>query len=394
MNILIYIMSTPRPNGGGVSRMTYCISEGLKKRGHHVCFLSFEVLDTDTHFDDVFYVPDLMSPRSTKNAEYIKKIILEQRIDFVINQMPLNEEFSNLLYSVKPDGVRIASIIHNSSLNLVRQFAYSKEFCLKQTGRSWLFHVLRSWPLKQSIIAAYIRKHRQHYLKMDRGSDYIIAVSNRNIDDIHKLIGYNSPKVISINNFINTNNEPIPTKEKLVIWCGRLETNNKRVDMMIDIWARVCKQHPDWRLSIMGLDEVKGMPEYAKSVGAENIDFTGLVKTEDYYKRASIICHTSLSESFGLVLVEAMNWGCVPMAFDSFPACQDLIPSDCGYRIKAFDKDEYAKVLSDLMNNQKELEMRAPKCKEYSSQFNEDNSIKEWIRIIEESSVTKNSSLK
>lgn len=153
--------------------------------------------------------------------------------------------------------------------------------------------------------------------------------------------------------------------------------------MMIDIWSRICKQHPDWRLAIMGLDEVKGMPEYAKSIGAINIDFTGLVKTKDYYKRASIICHTSLSEGFGLVLVESMNWGCVPVAFDSFPACQDIIPSDCGYRIKPFDKQEYSNILSLLMENEVEIQSRAFKCKEYSSKFNENRSIAEWMKLIE-----------
>ena len=134
----------------------------------------------------------------------------------------------------------------------------------------------------------------------------------------------------------------------------------------------------------MGLEEAKGLPEYSQSVGAENIEFTGLVKAEEYYQKASIICHTSLSESFGLVLVEAMNCGCVPIAFDSFPACHDLIPNDCGYLIKAFDKKQYANVLSNLMKNFDDLQSKAPKCKEFSSRFNEVNSINMWVKIIEE----------
>lgn len=67
------------------------------------------------------------------------------------------------------------------------------------------------------------------------------------------------------------------------------------------------------------------MRDYANSIVAYNIVFTGLVQTEGYYKKASIFCHTSLSESFGLVLAEAVNWGCVPITFDDFPACQDII---------------------------------------------------------------------
>ena len=385
MNILIYTMSTPKPNGGGVSRMTYSISMGLQKRGYHVFYLCFEKLVTDTPLENLFYFPDLSDPKSLRNKKFLNSFIKEHRINFIINQIPLNEAFCDILYEVKPKGVCVASVVHNSSLNFVRQFAYAKEFALRKQGRAWLFHVLKSWPIKKLIIAAYVRKHRNHYKKMEQGSDYIIAVSPNNIDDICTMIGYRSPKVISINNFIKTKEGPMSAKEKLVVWCGRLETNNKRVDMMIDIWARVCKKHPDWQLKLMGLEEAKGLHEYARSVGAENIEFTGLVKTEDFYQKASIICHTSISESFGLVIVEAMNCGCVPIAFDSFPASQDLIPSDCGYLIRAFDKKQYAEVLSNLMNSQGELQSRVPKCKEYSRKFNEEDSLNKWIKIIENS---------
>lgn len=385
MNILIYTMSTPKPNGGGVSRMTYSISMGLQKRGYHVFYLCFEKLVTDTPLENLFYFPDLSDPKSLRNKKFLNSFIKEHTIGFIINQIPLNEAFSDILYEVKPKGVRIASVIHNSSLNLVRQFAYAKEYALRKKRLSWLFYVIKSWPVKKAIIAAYIRKHRNHYKKMEKGSDYIIAVSPKNIDDICTLIGFQSSKVIAISNFISVNDRPISNKEKLVIWCGRLETNNKRVDLMIDIWARVCKEHPEWQLALMGLEEAKGLPEYAQSVGAENIEFTGLVKAEEYYQKASIICHTSLSESFGLVLVEAMNYGCVPIAFDSFPACHDLIPSDCGYLISAFDKKQYAEVLSNLMNSQGELQSRVPKCKEYSRKFNEEDSLNKWIKIIENS---------
>lgn len=385
MNILIYTMSTPFPNGGGVSRMTYSISMGLQKRGYHVFYLCFEKLVTDTPLENLFYFPDLSDPKSLRNKKFLNSFIKEHTIGFIINQIPLNEAFSDILYEVKPKNVRIASVIHNSSLNLVRQFAYAKEYALRKKRLSWLFYVIKSWPVKKAIIAAYIRKHRNHYKKMEKGSDYIIAVSPENIDDICTLIGFQSRKVIAISNFISVNERPISNKEKLVIWCGRLETHNKRVDMMIDIWASVCKEHPEWQLALMGLEEAKGLPEYAQSVGAENIKFTGLVKAADYYQKASIICHTSLSESFGLVLVEAMNYGCVPIAFDSFPACKDLIPSDCGYLISAFDKKQYAEVLSNLMNSQGELQSRVPKCKEYSRKFNEEDSLNKWIKIIENS---------
>lgn len=384
MNILLYLYNTPKPNGGGVSRMTCSIADALKARGYQVSYLCFEMLDTDVPLNNIFYFPVLKSATAEENRAYLKQFLVEKNIQFVINQIPLNEQFADLLYDVKFAGVRIASVIHNSSLNLVRHFAYNKEYDLRKQGCIWLFHLLRSWPIKQLIVELYSRKHRSHYQKMERGSDYIIAVSDHNIDDICTLIGFRSPKVISISNFIDTTNESIPTKGKLVIWCGRLEVHNKRADLMIDIWSCVCKQHPDWKIALMGVEEKNGLREYATSIGANNIVFTGPVNTEDYYRPASIICHTSLSESFGLVLAEAMNWGCVPMAFDSFPACRDIIADGCGIRIPAFDVDAYAKSLSELMDSEERRNVIAKKAKAYVEKYGEENTISKWLRLIEE----------
>lgn len=382
MNILIYTMSTPRPNGGGISRMTYSISEGLREEGLNVYYLCFEKYETDVIIENAFYFPVPLNATSPQNIKYLKDFISEKQIGFIINQIPLSESFSDMLYKIKPEDVRIASVIHNSSLNLVRQYAFSKEYELRKQGKTWVFSMLRTWPIKQLIVTSYIQKHRNHYKKMEKGSDYIVAVSEKNKEDLYSLIGFKSPKVISISNFIYITDNPIPVKENLVIWCGRLETNNKRVDLIIDIWARICKLHPEWKLVLLGYEEAQGMKDYASSIGASNIVFTGLVQTENYYKKASIFCHTSISESFGLVLAEAMNWGCVPIAFDSFPACQDIISDDCGYRIKAFDKEAYAKCLSDLMDNNEERTLRAKNSKAYSQRFNADNSINEWLKII------------
>lgn len=382
MNVLIYTLSTPRPNSGGISRMTFNIAKELSNNGHKIFYLCFERYETDVIIDNVYYFPVLKNCNALENKHYLKDFILKNQISFIINQIPLSPDYSDLLYKVKPNVVRIASVIHNSSLNLVRQYAYSKEYSLKRCGKGLIFNLLCLFPVKQFLVLMYILKHRKHYKNMESGSDYIVAVSKYNKPDLYRLIGFKSDKVISIDNFIEVNHEPLPEKENIVLWCGRVETNNKRVDLILDIWSKICRNHPDWKLVILGHVEDHTILDYAKSLKLINVEFAGLVKTEDYYKRASIFCHTSISESFGLVLVEAMNWGCVPMAFDSFPACKEIIPDNCGYRIKAFDKEMYASKLSHLIKDPVDRKQFSISSKVYSERFNSCNSINQWLNII------------
>ena len=70
----------------------------------------------------------------------------------------------------------------------------------------------------------------------------------------------------------------------------------------------------------------------------------GLQIQQNTIKRAPILCMTSNYEGFPMVLVEAMQYGCVPFAFDSFPSLYDIINDGInGVIVPAFDEDSYAK---------------------------------------------------
>lgn len=65
---------------------------------------------------------------------------------------------------------------------------------------------------------------------------------------------------------------------------------------------------------------------------------------------------TSCYETFGLVLLEAMNYGVVPIAFNSYPNLKDIIENDKdGCIIAPFNINEYADKLLMMMKNEREL---------------------------------------
>ena len=88
---------------------------------------------------------------------------------------------------------------------------------------------------------------------------------------------------------------------------------------MLRIWKQVESKHPDWNLLMLGDGPSwKEMKELSKSLGLQRVSFSGRVQPEVYYKKSSILCVTSVHESFSLVTLEAQRAGCVPILNNAF----------------------------------------------------------------------------
>ena len=92
---------------------------------------------------------------------------------------------------------------------------------------------------------------------------------------------------------------------------------------------------------------------------------------------------TSTTESFGLVLVEAMHFGVVPFVFDSFPASKDIIKNEkSGFLIKAFDINLYAKKIIELIEDSRKRHIISQNCITKSKDFSIDIIINQWISLL------------
>ena len=162
--------------------------------------------------------------------------------------------------------------------------------------------------------------------------------------------------------------------------------------MLLDIWNRLYEKFPDWKLKIVGGgNELNEVMNYSKKLNLERVSFEGFQNPEPYYKRASIFCMTSSSESFGMVLLEAMQYGAVPFAFNSYLSVTDIIDDKKnGILISSFDCIDYAKQLEFIMNNIKIRKMLAENAIVKTAIF----SVKEigdlWIQIFETINLNKN----
>ncbi len=174
----------------------------------------------------------------------------------------------------------------------------------------------------------------------------------------------------------------ISSKENIVLYVGRLQNRQKNLTDFISIWKKI--NSDKWKLIILcdGPDRV-----YLEKLSKEckNIIFEGFKAPEPYYQKAKILCLTSIYEGWGMVLTEAMQFACVPIAFDSFPAVHDIIISgETGELIKPFSKEKYIYKLAHLMEDENYRSHLSQNGFNYVKKFDVSKILPKWIELIEQ----------
>lgn len=121
--------------------------------------------------------------------------------------------------------------------------------------------------------------------------------------------------------------DPIPPRTRTVLGVGRL-TDVKRFDLLIEAWAQLHGEFPDWTVDIYGTgpQEQALKNQIAAHALEDRVRLLGV--TSDLgpvYDRAGLFCHPASFEGFGLVVGEAMAHGLPVVGFADCPGVNQLI---------------------------------------------------------------------
>ena len=173
--------------------------------------------------------------------------------------------------------------------------------------------------------------------------------------------------------------------EKNLISVGRL-TYEKGFDMLIDIYEFIYRVEPNWKLNIFGEGEDFGILETKiKEKGLENsIKLCGSVKNiSECYLQSSIFVLTSRSESFGIVVIEAMNHGLPIVSYDCDGPKNIIANNESGFLIPQFDKIEFSEKLLLLINNEEKRKEMGEMAIETSFKYKENKIIPIWNKLMQ-----------
>lgn len=180
----------------------------------------------------------------------------------------------------------------------------------------------------------------------------------------------------------------LANKQKEIIYVGRIDHQQKRTSRIIETWSLLEDKFPDWTLRIIGDgEERENLERFCKDLNLRNVFFEGFKQPTEYYKRASALLLTSEYEGFGLVIVEGMSFGVVPVVLGSYSAVYDIIKNGENGIIVPYDKssgfhpEEMAKHITWLIEHETERDNIARNAYESSKTFSLDKIASSWQSV-------------
>ena len=162
----------------------------------------------------------------------------------------------------------------------------------------------------------------------------------------------------------------------------------KRIDLMIDVWARLAKDFPEWKVKVLGEGILRPqLEEKIRALGLqESFLLPGEVKDVTEELQASdILCLTSEYEGFGIVLIEAMAKGVPVIAFE-YIGVHDIINDGMdGFIVSFGDVDGYAEKLKQLMTDKGLYKRLATEALISVHKFDKEKVMKKWDMLFNNS---------
>ena len=374
---------------GGVEMVTNVLASRFLDNGCRVSIVSFiEPSNEILCRKDSRIIYYLLSGFNTskKNIDQLRNILIEEKIDIVINQWGLPYVPIYVLKKAsKGLSLKIFSVHHNSPKTNGR--LKDIEIAMSETNNKFCALIL----CMKKVLTYYVTSYSMWYV-YQKSDKYILLsdsyirefLSFTRVKKATKLVVITNPITIP---YIEEYEKILSYKRKEIIYVGRIDYNQKRVYRVIEVWKLLEKKYPDWKLIIIGDGEEKSkLEEQSFQLGLKRIVFEGFKNPLEYYKYASLLILTSEYEGFPLVIPEGMAWGVVPCVYGSYSAVYDIVKDDVNGIIIEPQKDEFdaenmAERMSLLMCDNVRLKLMAKEAKQMSNQYSLDVVSDSWYKL-------------
>ncbi len=231
-------------------------------------------------------------------------------------------------------------------------------------------------------------KYAKKLTKYASKLDYFVLVSDELREYYANELKGSNCKCVYIPNIIDkVPKYPSSLNKKRLVSVGRLSPEKGFIDLL-RVYHGLTTLYPDWKLDIVGDgDERPKLEEYIRENKLDkNVTLHGF-RNKDYIDEllnsSSIYLMTSLTESFGIVIIEAMSHGLPCIAFDSAEGARELIrEGENGYLVADRNKDNYIRKIVKLIED-KDLRDKLGKVAYSSIQpFTGEEVIKLWHEIL------------
>ncbi len=318
------------------------------------------------------------------------------QITYLINDISNREEFKNALKSKKffltfKEGIKSVKLLYlKRKLNIKAIKNITSDYII--TTRAFHNKYVGKYAKKNIIKIATEHNHHNNNTKYIKKTlncikklDYFVLVSK----ELYEF--YKDKTEVKCFYIPNTYDLKIKIKSKLnnskIISVGRLNPEKGFLDL-IEVMKKINEKNKDAELTLIG-----DGPEKEKIISKieeyhlENkVHLLGFLNSEEISKHlanSTIYLMTSYTESFGIVLLEAMEAGILPLAFDSAQGACEVLENDKELLIPNRDTNQMAKRVLYYLNNREILKEKEQSNSKRKNKYNVKEVRKLWLKLLE-----------
>lgn len=325
---------------------------------------------------------------------------LDERINvkYIFNSGPNRSEIKNALKKFK-----LINLV--SELRKAFKMLYTKYFGLKKIINKLNTDILISSriefskQIKRDDIITISQEHsfidEKKYIKKVKRSfkhiKYLVVMTKGAKQKYDEWLKEEKvkPEVVVIPNMIKENKtgKTSTLTNNQIISVGRLE-EVKDFYTLILIFSVIVKKYPNYVLKIIGEGSMREkLEEQIKNCNLEKkVILTGKLNENEInneFLKSDIFVLTSKSESFSLVLCEAMNYGIPCVAFDVDVGPREIIQNGKnGFLIEDRNIDLMIKKIDGLLSNNDIRKKMGIDAKKKASQYYPDKILDKWVDIL------------
>lgn len=224
------------------------------------------------------------------------------------------------------------------------------------------------------------KKIYKHYHQLD----VLTCLTDEEKNGFEKILSLSKEKIIKIPNGTEIPFQTANLKNKTIIAAGRY-VPDKGFDLLIQAFALVNDEFPDWRVKIFGAGIEK---EYLREEIFRTESYNNVFlmpksnKLFDEMQTASIYALSSRHESFGMVIIEAMSVGLPCVAFNSLGPKELIKHEENGLLVDREDVVAFADSLARLMKSYDLREKLGNNAKTYAYHFSLDEIGHLWEKTL------------
>ena len=367
------------PVVNGVVRSVASFRENLMKQGHNV----FIFAQSDGSYKDeepfIFRYPSLSLP-----------------LGDISTAIPVSPFVDQLLPMLKLD------VIHTHHPVLLGQTAARKaaelDLPLIFTFHTQYWEYTHYIPFPQEIIQEFLKNAVHRWLReFMQKCQHIIIPSESLRDILVRDYGLHErysviPTGTDLEPFLNADGKALRAekgwqKEIVLISVGRLAPE-KNWDTLIQAFVKVHTEHPEARLVLIGDGSARqSLEALSVELGiADRVTFTGSIPFEEiprYLKAADLFAFASVTETQGIVTMEAMAAGLPVVAVDG-PGTRDIVQNGKqGYLVEN-DPDALAKKLNQLLSDSQRIKRFSNQALKRAKMFDVNQLSKQMLSVYEQ----------